>query len=302
MRVLHEVVPGQELDARDAEVCEVLDGAVVREAGVGAADLLGHRLELLREALHVDLVDDCLVVRGARGLVVLPVEAAVGHDGAGHRGGGVGVVDGVRVVEGVREDVLAPGGVALDRDGVGVEQELGGVVAEAAGGVPLAVDAEAVAGADAGALDEAVEHVAGALGEAGAGLGAVVVEDAHLHRLGGLGVHGDVQAAGQPSVAGDDGRAERVGAADVGTADGRLVDGHRFSMLAPAQLLRARRAIPRRRSGVRRSADTGPRPGAMATARAARSAPARRRRPTRRGARRAPRRDARRRRAAHPRP
>ena len=58
-------------------VGEVVDDRRVRDAGVGAADLLGHLGVGHRHALDVRLVDDRLVVLVARRAVVAPVEVGV---------------------------------------------------------------------------------------------------------------------------------------------------------------------------------------------------------------------------------
>ena len=94
-----------------------------------------------------------------------------------------------------------------------------GVVAEAVGGVPRAVDPQAVAGADTEALDPSVEDVAGTFLEAVGGLAAGLVEDAEVDRVGGLGVDGDVEAA----VDGVDAEGVRLRAVLAG-------DDHRPSM------------------------------------------------------------------------
>ena len=75
------------------------------------------------------------------------------------------------------------------------------------------MDAEPVAGADAVALDAAVEDVAGPFLEPVRGLAAVVVEDAEVDRVGGLGVDGDVEGVA------DDVDAERVGLGAVLASD-----------------------------------------------------------------------------------
>ena len=54
---------GQQLDRGDAELLEVLERRLGREAGVRAAQVLAHVRVQLREALHVHLVDDRLVPR-----------------------------------------------------------------------------------------------------------------------------------------------------------------------------------------------------------------------------------------------
>ena len=58
MRVVDEVVHRHQLDRGDAERLEVLDDHRVRDAGVGAAQLLRDVGVRLGQALDVRLVDD----------------------------------------------------------------------------------------------------------------------------------------------------------------------------------------------------------------------------------------------------
>ena len=143
--VLHELVHRHQLDGGDAELLQVLDHHRVGERGVGAADLLGDVRVGHGEALDVRLVDDRLVVGRARVAVVLPVEERVDHDRLHHVRGAVELVALVRVLEVVAEQRLVPVGRALDRLGVGVEQQLGGVAPLPLRRVVGPVHAEAVA-------------------------------------------------------------------------------------------------------------------------------------------------------------
>ena len=195
--VLHELVHGQQLDGGDAEVDEVLDRLRVREAGVGALQLLGHARHALREALDVRLVDDGLLERHPRARrhrVVAPVERAVHHDAARHRGGRVGRVHLLRRVHVVPEEPLVELVPARHGERVRVEQQLVHVVAQAVRRVPRAVDAEAVAGADLDALHEVVPDVARAVPQLGARL-LLAVEGAEEDLRCRLGVDGHVGAA-----------------------------------------------------------------------------------------------------------
>src|SRR3712207_7688127 len=73
--------------------------------------------------------------------------------------------------------------VAIDRPGVGVQQQLGGVVPQPRAGVPAAVHAVAVALAGADAGQPAVPDLVGVLPQPEAVLGAVVVEEAQVDRV-----------------------------------------------------------------------------------------------------------------------
>ena len=193
--VVHELVHGHELDRGDAEALQVVDDRRAGEARVGAAQLLGHVGVEHGHALDVGLVDDRLVQRRARVAVVVPVEVRVGDDGLGHERRAVVVVAAVGVAEVVREHGLVPLDLALERLGVGVEQQLGRVAAVAVLGRVGAVDAEAVALARADVGEVAVPAEGRRLGQVDARLGAVLVEQAQLDALGDLAEQREVGAA-----------------------------------------------------------------------------------------------------------
>ena len=175
-------------------VGEVVDDRRVRDRGVGAADLLGHLGVGHRHALDVRLVDDRLVVLVARRAVVAPVEVGVDDDRE-HRLAQVVVgVALLGVLEVVGEQRLVVGDLALDRLGVGVEQQLARVAAVAVLGVVGAVHAEAVALAGLQARHVGVPDEAVDLGQVEAGLDAVVVDEAQLDPLGHLAEQGEVDA------------------------------------------------------------------------------------------------------------
>ena len=56
--LVRDVVDRQQLDRRDAEIDEVGDRRLGGEARIGAAKIVPDARQLLREALHVELVDD----------------------------------------------------------------------------------------------------------------------------------------------------------------------------------------------------------------------------------------------------
>ena len=98
----------------------------------------------------------------------------------------------LRVAEGVRVERLVVLGLALDRLGVRVEQELARVAAVAVRGVVGSVDAEAVALPGLHVGHVAVPHEAVRLGQVEARLVQVVVEQAELDAFGDLGEDGEV--------------------------------------------------------------------------------------------------------------
>ncbi len=184
--VVDELMDRHELDRGDPEALQVRDGRRVRDRRVRAAHLLGDLGVQVGQALDVRLVDDGLVVRRAGRTVVVPVEERVHDDGLGHVLCRVVVVDLVGVVEVVAEQRLVPGvgGAqrAVDRLGVGVDQQLVRVAALPLLGVERAVDAVAVAlpGDDAGQVAVPDEPVA--LGQRDAVLLAVGIEQAEGDR------------------------------------------------------------------------------------------------------------------------
>ena len=131
--LLDDVVHRQQLDGRDAERRQVRRSPRPMRGRVGAAQVLAHVRVQLREALHVQLVDDGLVPRRLEPPVALPVEAGIDHDAARHRGRVVGVVGhglGSGLAGAVRERVRGlPAHAAVDRLRVGIEQQLGRVEA-----------------------------------------------------------------------------------------------------------------------------------------------------------------------------
>ncbi len=203
-RLVGDVVDGQQLDRSDAELLQVGEGVVGGQPGVGAAQVLPHAGMALGEALDVGLVDDRLRPRRARRAVVLPVEGLVDDQELGDRRLGVLVVGlevGVGVVArghvGQRVGRVPPDR-ALDRLGVGVDEQLGRVEAVARLGVVDAVDAVAVARArpDAGQIGVPVERCA--LAQLDARLVVLLVEEAQLHALGVLAEQREVRPVPVP--------------------------------------------------------------------------------------------------------
>ena len=157
--VVDELVDRHELERRDAQALEVLDDAVFGQCGVRAAALGRNARVPHGQAAHVRLVDDGLVQRRVRPVIATPVEGHVGHHRARHERRAVVVVALARIAVHVVEARRVPAHLPLDRLGVGIEQQLVGVAALALGGIPRAVDPEAVAGACAQAGHVAVPAV-----------------------------------------------------------------------------------------------------------------------------------------------
>ena len=257
------VHPGGErhqLDGGDAQLREVPDGGRVGEARAGAADRRRDAGVGRRVAAHVQLVDRRVRPRHARAAPRRGRHRAR-HDRLRHEGRAVGVVSrrpvGHRAGLG-RVQREAP----VDRRGMGVDEELGGIEAVAVARVPGPVGAQAVARARPDAGHEAVEDVARAPGQRDArGLGvARGIEEAQLDG-GRVGREdGDV---GAPLERGD---AERLGAAgaDGGHGgSGRRVRPSRGCGRAPRTAAPGAASPPRPTS---RAAAGGARSGGRATA------------------------------------
>ena len=277
--VVDELVHGHQLDGGHPELGQVADHLRVGHARVGAAQLLGDGGVQLGHALDVGLVDHRVRELDGGWGVIAPVEV-LGDDDAEHaRAQVVRGVDAVRLVEVVRVVLLAPLVVAGERPRVRVHEDLGRVVPQAAGGVPGAVHAVAVALPVPDARHVGVPCGAVPLLERDARLRAVVGDEAQLDRL---------------HLAGD--REGEVGAGLVhGGPEGvRLADLHCVHDSPGSR--RAARRVRRASSGSllaradtvpgRRSAQTSraPRAAMSATARREAAAPPRTRRSREAGA------------------
>jgi hypothetical protein len=201
---------GHELQRRDAEPAQVLDGRGVGDAGIRPADLLGHVGMAHRQPLDVRLIDDRLVVAVPRRAVLAPVEERVG-DHREHRVPervdlvGHGRQTELRIVEGVAEQRLVAAHLPVDGLGVWVQQQLGRVAAMPVCRVVGAVDAVAVALARLHRRQIDVPDERVVLGHLDAGLGAVIGDEAQLDTISDLGEQREVDP--RPVV----GRTEGVG-------------------------------------------------------------------------------------------
>ena len=131
-RVVDEVVHRHQLHRRDAQGDEMVDDDRMCDAGVGAAHLRRDPRVLLRQPLHMGLVDDRVGVLVVGRPVDAPVEERVDHHALGHAGSGVLLVGTVRIAEAVAEQRLVPLDLAVDGLSVRIEQQLAGVASLAA--------------------------------------------------------------------------------------------------------------------------------------------------------------------------
>ena len=146
-RLGEELVHRQQLDRGDAEVVEVADHGAAAEPGVRAAQLLGHLVVQLGEALDVQLVDDRVAPRGCSRWSS-PSQSKSSWTTT-DRG-----IDGRRVAVAARERVAgvvgqrSPGRASTSpviARAYGSSSSLAGLNRRPCVGVPRAVDAEAVA-------------------------------------------------------------------------------------------------------------------------------------------------------------
>ena len=166
---------GQQFHGRHAQTLQVGDGGRTGHAFIGAAQLGRHVGVGLGEALDVRFVDDGFAHRDVRAAVALPVELVhAGDHGLGHVGGVV-----VHLGVGTVQMGFMPLELAVQAPGVGVQQQAGRVVAQAARRVVGAIHAVAVDQPRAGIGQEAVPDVVHrAVHRIAVGFAAVGVEHA----------------------------------------------------------------------------------------------------------------------------
>ncbi len=192
--VVDELVDRHQFHRRHAHQGQVVDGLGRGHGRVGAPHLGGDGGVQGGEALDVDLIDHGLVQGDVGGPVVAPVEGGVHDHRQGHVGPAVGGARAVLVAEHVGEHLLAPAHLPGDGLGVGIEQQLGRVAAQAGGRIPRPVDAVAVALTGPHSGQVAVPAEGADLGQGDPLLPAGVVEQAQLDSFGHRAVHGEVGA------------------------------------------------------------------------------------------------------------
>ncbi len=148
----------QELDRGDAEPDEVVDHRRRGEAGKGAAMLGSNAGMALGNAAHVELENDRPFPRGLRPIFLAPGKRRLHDPAFGNEAGVVAPVDRqilARAAEAVAEIGIGPAQPAVQRPGVGVNQEFVGVEAVPIGRVVGAMDAIAIklVGAPVGQID-----------------------------------------------------------------------------------------------------------------------------------------------------
>ncbi len=215
--VVDELVHGQQLERGDAEVLQVVDHGRGRQAGVGAAELLGDARVQLRQALHVRLVHHRVVPPAVGPALGGPVEEGVDHDRLRHEGSAVGLLhDVIAAADGVGEDRRVPVDLAVDCLGVRIEQELVRVAPVPLGGVVGTVHAVPVPLPGTNVQQVAVPPGPGLLRKRDPRLLAVLIEQAEVDALRHVGEDREVGAGtveGGPQregLAGPDGHRSHV--------------------------------------------------------------------------------------------
>ena len=128
--VVGVMVDRLQLHGGDAEAGEMIDRSRSREAGICAAQLRRDVGVALAEALDVRLVDDRVGVGDRRGGVGAPIEITSHNEAPRHVGRRVQGAHGVGIAGHVAGHGVAPGHVAVDGQGVRVEEQLVGVAAK----------------------------------------------------------------------------------------------------------------------------------------------------------------------------
>ena len=179
--LIDERVHRQELDRRDAEALQVFDGRAAGEAGVGAAQLLGHFRMALGKALDVQLIDHRVLPWRARRTIVAPAERRI---------------DDLAATE-------SRGNLAADEMRVRIEQILARIEAMAAIGIVRPVYAVGVEKPRARVRQVAMPDEVGALAQLHALdlAPATRIEQAELDALGVLGEEREVHSRTVPGGA-----------------------------------------------------------------------------------------------------
>src|SRR5438128_6044943 len=93
MAIVHVVVDRHDLDGRDIEAGQVLDGRLGRQAGIGALQLVGNTGQALAEALDMQFVDERLVPGSAWRTVIAPGEGRIDYGSQGRESRVVALVE-----------------------------------------------------------------------------------------------------------------------------------------------------------------------------------------------------------------
>ena len=210
-RVMHR----KELDRGHPQPRQILDRRGRHEPGIGAAQIARDVGMPDGEAFDVHLVDHRLVPWDSRWPVVAPAEGPVDHDRLRQVRRAVAIVRGqilARIADPVAEERLVPAHGAIDRLGIGIEQELRGIEAMALFGLPGPFHAIPVEEPRPGLGQIGVPDVVRLLGQAHAPLlarGIDGVEEAELDPRRVLAEQREVHAGAVP------GRAQGIGRAGL---------------------------------------------------------------------------------------
>ena len=191
-----ELMDRQQLDRGDAEIFEVTRGDGMGQARVGAAKRLRDVRMVLGEALDVRLVDDRVGVGGAGRRVPFPVIGKVRDHGPRYVVFGIEPARLGGIVRVVAQEFGSVDHAARAGAGVGVEEQLVRVAAQAAGRVERAADPVAVFLARPDARHVPVPDTRVVAFDRDPGLLPVLIEQAEGHRVGDAGGNREVRAVG----------------------------------------------------------------------------------------------------------
>jgi hypothetical protein len=130
----HIVVHWQQLDRSDAEVDEVVQGGLVREPGIGAAELVRHTGVGRGEPTHVHLVEDRVGERMPGARCRRPGRGSC-NQAARHVASRIQHAARGVVIRCIVEQFESEAHAAIDGPGVGVEEKLGRVITKTSGGI-----------------------------------------------------------------------------------------------------------------------------------------------------------------------
>ena len=196
-----EVVHGQELDRGDPEIDQVLQHGAGREAEVGPTQRLRNPWVPRRHALHVAFVDDGPTPRRARRPIVSPSARWIDDDRSGHARRAVRLAHGEVSLFGtdlIAEDRVVRTDLAGDAARVWIDDQLVGVEAVAALGLPGPVHAVSVELTGAQLWKVAVPYGVGAFAQRHALLAPRIVEQAQIDGSRVFGEEGEVDAFAIP--------------------------------------------------------------------------------------------------------
>ena len=112
-----------EFDGGDTEISEMFDDRIRCEPRIGSTQRFGKQRMKLREALHMQFINNGFVQRRARGAVVAPGKRGINHLRQRRVGRAVPFIEGeisFGIVQTVRKHFIGPFHIAADAFGIGI--------------------------------------------------------------------------------------------------------------------------------------------------------------------------------------